>query len=140
MMQAPAFPPNLGVDLPAEDPLTSSGATLKKSSTLWITRNVKMPCHTTLALYLLSGHSMLSNFLLSPCLTTGEDGLQLYDCTTLCGNIIITFHCRPSRLHMIPSPLPAPSLPSSSPPGTAWFKNAQEAVVVFFSGKYFRHI
>ena len=33
------------------------------------------------------------------------------------------FHCRPSRFHMIPSPLPAPSLPSSSQPGTARFKS-----------------
>ena len=64
-------------------------------------------------------------------------GLQLYDCTTLCGNILITFHCRPSRLHMIPSPLPAPSLPSSSPPGTAWFKNVQKSRCCFFFWEIF---
>ena len=110
----------------------------KKLCTL-ITRNVKMPCHTTLALYLLSGHSMLSNFLLSPCLTTGENH---YDCMTvqrcaetflspstagLQGFIWFLLLCQlllcPHHLHLARH-------------GSKTF----EKPLFFFSGKYFRHI
>ena len=72
MMQAPDFFLNLGVDLREEDPPTSSGAGLKRNSS-----NAKMPSHTTLALYRLSGHSALLNFLLSPYLKQENDYIQV---------------------------------------------------------------
>ena len=135
-MQAPAFLPNLGVDLRRRSSNFFWSHFEKKLCTL-----DHKECENALSHHSRIVPTFRSQYVVKLlALSLSENrrkGLQLYDRTTLCGNIIITFHCRPSRLHMIPSPLPAPSLPSSSQPGTAWFKNVQKAVV-YFSGKIFQ--
>ena len=111
--QAPAVLLNLGVDVHGEESLASSGAGLKALRSRW-TSNVKMPivtpllgCQTCCTIPLLKKDSSWVTIL----------------CVCPNARNIIVFHCRPSRFHMIPFPLPAPSLPSSSQPGTARFKS-----------------
>ncbi len=80
--QAPAFLLNLGVDLPADDRLTSSGAGLKKKLCTLVAQAMRK-CLVTPPSYIHSGHSMLVNLLLSPYLKNRGNGLQLYDNITL---------------------------------------------------------